>query len=124
MLNLDTHILLDAAAGKLTSAERATLERDPRWGVSAIVLWEIEKLHAAGRLRMGLDEPKFATFLEAVEVLPVDVQVCLQLRQLDFQADPADEIIAATSLAHHVPLVTRDQRLRGSRRLRCLPSRV
>jgi PIN domain nuclease of toxin-antitoxin system len=123
MLNLDTHILLDAAAGELSSSERTVLGRDPRWGVSGIVLWEIEKLQAAGRIRLGLDDPKFAAFLEAVEVWPVDVQVCLQLRQLDFRADPADEIIAATSLAHRVPLVTRDQRLRGSRRLRCLPAR-
>ncbi|HET9784972.1 MAG TPA: PIN domain-containing protein [Terriglobales bacterium] len=120
MLNLDTHILLHAAAGELTSAESAALSRDPRWCISGIVLWEIEKLHAAGRIRAGLDDPSLAKFLDAVEVWPIDVQVCLHLRQLDFRGDPADEIIAATSLAHRVALVTRDHRLRASRVLRCL----
>jgi predicted nucleic acid-binding protein len=37
--------------------------------------------------------------------------------QLDFSADPADELIAATSIVHDVPLVTRDRRIRSSRRV-------
>ncbi|HEY7838420.1 MAG TPA: hypothetical protein VIC54_07465 [Terriglobales bacterium] len=44
------------------------------------------------------------------------------MRRLDFKADPAAEIIAATSLAHRVPLLTRDSRLRGSALLRRWPS--
>jgi PIN domain nuclease of toxin-antitoxin system len=35
--------------------------------------------------------------------------------QLDFRGDPADEIIAATSLVHNVPLVTRDRVIRSSK---------
>jgi len=35
-------------------------------------------------------------------------------RHLDVRVDPADEIIAATSVAHNVPLVTRDRALRRS----------
>jgi predicted nucleic acid-binding protein len=31
------------------------------------------------------------------------------------RSDPADELIAATSVVHNVPLVTRDPRLRSSR---------
>ena len=48
----------------------------------------------------------------------MDTAVCLCLHDLDFRSDPADEIIAATSLAHRVPLVTRDARLRRSRVVR------
>ncbi len=40
---------------------------------------------------------------------------CRAFADLDFRGDPADEIIAATSLAHRVPLVTRDARIRKSR---------
>jgi PIN domain nuclease of toxin-antitoxin system len=40
--------------------------------------------------------------------------VCRTLKNLDFHSDPADEIIAATSLVHRVPLVTRDRRIRSS----------
>jgi PIN domain nuclease of toxin-antitoxin system len=36
---------------------------------------------------------------------------------LDFKGDPADEIIAATSIVHGVSLVTRDRVLRRSRRV-------
>ena len=51
---------------------------------------------------------------------PTAAAVCRALRQLDFASDPADELIAATSLAHEVPLVTRDSRIRASRLVRCL----
>ncbi len=34
---------------------------------------------------------------------------------LDFKSDPADELIAATSIVRSVPLVTRDKRMRRSR---------
>jgi PIN domain nuclease of toxin-antitoxin system len=33
---------------------------------------------------------------------------------LDFQSDPADELIAATSVVHKVPLLTRDRRILSS----------
>ena len=50
------------------------------------MLWEIAKLARLGRIATDLDDPELA-----------------------------DEIIAATSLAHRVPLVTRDARIRKSR---------
>jgi PIN domain nuclease of toxin-antitoxin system len=31
--------------------------------------------------------------------------------RLDFSSDPADELVAATSIVHRVPLVTRDARI-------------
>ena len=40
-----------------------------------------------------------------------------QVLNLDFAGDPADEIIAATSLVHGIPLVTRDAAIRQSTRL-------
>jgi len=120
MLNLDTHILLRAITGDLTRAERRTLEKDAEWGISAIVLWEIEKLHARNRIPYGLDHPSMSALLSRIHIWPISVEICLHLRQLDFKSDPADELIAATSLAHAVPLITRDARIRGSKILRCL----
>jgi len=38
-----------------------------------------------------------------------------KVRALDFESDPADEIIAATSLTHDIPLLTRDSRIRKSK---------
>jgi PIN domain nuclease of toxin-antitoxin system len=45
MLNLDTHILIKAIEGSLAPDERNVLTADPKWSISAIVLWEIAKLH-------------------------------------------------------------------------------
>jgi len=118
MLNLDTHILLAVMEGSLTRPEQALLHRVPEWGIAAIVLWEIEMLFRAGRIAHGLDDGTMAAMLASIAVWPLDQTVALSLRQLDFQSDPADQIIAATSLARRVPLVTRDARLRNSSLLR------
>jgi PIN domain nuclease of toxin-antitoxin system len=120
MLNLDTHILLYALAGRLEPHERRVLTNDVDWGISAIVLWEIEKLHQKGRILHGLDYGPLAAALRRLEIWPITAEVCLNLRQLDFASDPADELIAATSLTHAVPLVTRDARIRVSKAIRCL----
>ena len=120
MLNLDTHILLHALHGRLELSEQQLLTDDGDWGISAIVLWEIEKLHQKGRILHGLDYGPLAIALQRLEVWPISVDVCRNLRKLDFTSDPADELIAATSLTHNVPLVTRDARIRASKVIRCV----
>jgi PIN domain nuclease of toxin-antitoxin system len=116
MLNLDTHILISALTGELAARERELLSRE-RWGVSAIVLWEMAKLAQLGRIEMDLDSPDVSRVLSAVHVWPLDLAVCRMIRNLDFRGDPADEIIAATSIVHHVPLLTRDRVIRKSKKV-------
>jgi PIN domain nuclease of toxin-antitoxin system len=118
MLNLDTHILIEAFDGSLTPHERNVLSEDPEWAISAIVLWEVAKLHELGRIAYGLEHEAFATALDQLHVFPITRAVCLRLAALDFHSDPADEIIAATSLRHDVPLLTRDLRIRQSKVLK------
>ncbi len=115
MLNLDTHILIKALQGSLTKREEAILRRDAVWCISGIVLWEISKLHQIGRVKFGLEYQPLASALEKLEIIPVNQQVCRSLSSLDFQSDPADEIIGATSLAYRIPLVTRDSRILASK---------
>jgi PIN domain nuclease of toxin-antitoxin system len=117
MLNLDTHILINAVSGRLTEAERQALAPE-EWGVSGIVLWEIEMLYARRRIGFGLDHLPLIKTLRRIHVWPITPEVGLKLRTLDFRSDPADEIIAATSLAHNVPLVTRDAKIRTSKLVR------
>ena len=116
MLNLDTHILLGALAGELTRRERDLLVREP-WSIAAIVLWEIGKLAELGRIEVDLDDPDVIRTLARIHVWPLTLDVCRAIRTLDFRGDPADELIAATSLVHRVPLMTRDARIRRSRRV-------
>ncbi len=114
MLNLDTHILLYALDGSLKPAELALLTSEP-WGVSAIVLWELAKLAQLGRIALDVRSPEFAKILTRVRVWPLDVAICRKSTELDFSSDPADELIAATSIVHGVPLVTRDKKIRRSK---------
>ena len=114
MLNLDTHILVHALQDKLTAAERRLLSRDS-WSISAIVLWELVKLEQLKRVTIDLDSPDFTRILARIRVWPLDLAVCRQTMALDFRGDPADEIIAATSVVHRAPLLTRDRQIRRSK---------
>jgi len=120
MLNLDTHILLGALADELTRRERELLAREP-WGIAAIVLWEIGKLAERGRIAVDLDDRDFIRTLARVHVWPPTLDACRAIRTLDFRGDPVDELIAATSVVHRLPLVTRDARIRRSRRVPLAP---
>lgn len=119
MLNLDTHILLYALSGALTAGEKRILSRE-LWGISSIVLWEIAKLHQKGRITLSLDHPGLVSRLSQMEIWPITREVCLAVSALDFQGDPADELIAATSVVYQVPLVTRDRRIRTSQLIQIL----
>lgn len=113
MLNLDTHVLVFALADRLTAKERRLLA-DDSWSISAIVLWELAKLVQLGRLDLDLDDVDTVRALSRIHVWPIDLPVALMSTRLDFSGDPADELIAATSVVHNVPLVTRDRRMRAS----------
>ena len=114
MLNLDTHILLHALTDNVTPKERRLLLADS-WSISAIVLWEIAKLAQLGRIEVDLDSPLLLRTLSKLHVWPIDLAVCRVSIRLDFQGDPADELIAATSIVHGIPLVTRDRSIRRSK---------
>ncbi len=114
MLNLDTHVLLHAVAGRLLPAETRLLQHD-RWSISAIVLWEIAKLAQLGRIEVDLDDAEVVRTLARVHVWPLTREIARTSTRLDVRSDPADELIAATSIVHNLPLVTRDRALRRSR---------
>jgi PIN domain nuclease of toxin-antitoxin system len=114
VLNLDTHVLLFALAGELKAAERRLLEHD-QWSISAIVLWEIAKLAQLGRIEIDLEDPAVARAISGVHVWPITIAVALASTRLDVEGDPADELIAATSVVNRVPLLTRDRALRRSK---------
>jgi PIN domain nuclease of toxin-antitoxin system len=114
VVNLDTHLLVFALNGDLTERERRIAAANT-WSISAIVLWELAKLVQLGRIETDLDDAEVVRTLTGIHVWPLDLPISLQSTRLDFRGDPADEIIAATSVVHRVPLVTRDRRIRGSR---------
>ncbi|MFA5890827.1 MAG: type II toxin-antitoxin system VapC family toxin [Actinomycetota bacterium] len=116
MLNLDTHILLYAVTDALTPTESKLLRGAP-WSISAIVLWEIAKLAQLGRIEVDLDDRHVARTLAGVHVWPITADIAKMSTRLDVRGDPADELIAATSIVHGVPLLTRDRVLRRSKKI-------
>lgn len=114
MLNLDTHVLIQALRGAVRPNERAVLAGES-WGIAAIVLWELAKLAQLGRIVLDFDDPEVASALASIHVWPLDLAVARASTRLDFHGDPADEIIAATSIVHGVPLLTRDRSIRRSK---------
>lgn len=120
MLNLDTHILLFALDGSLKPAEQALLISEP-WSISAIVQWELAKLAQLGRIAVDIRSPEFAKIFTRIHVWPLDMAVCQKSTELDFASDPADELIAATSIVHRIPLVTRDKKIRRSKLVTLAP---
>src|SRR5438874_13823754 len=107
-------MLLEAVAGRLSPSE-ARLLRSDRWSMSAIVLWEVVQL---GRIVVDLDDAEVVRTLARVHLWPITREIARASTRLDVQSDPADELIAATSVVHKVPLVTRD---RAARRSRLIP---
>ena len=110
IVNLDTHVLLFALDDALTARERDVLSSNA-WGISCIVLWEIAKLSQLGKIDTGLGEPKMCSALATLHIWPIDVQTARTSTRLDFSGDPADELIAATSVVQDVPLLTRDRQI-------------
>ncbi|MCA1588837.1 MAG: type II toxin-antitoxin system VapC family toxin [Acidobacteria bacterium] len=114
MLNLDTHILVAVLDENLTARE-AVLVAKERLVVSDIVLWELAKLVQLGRLDLDMDGVAFRRSLRYLTVIPITVRIARQSTALDFRSDPADEIIAATSVVEKIPLLTRDRKILKSK---------
>ena len=114
MLNVDTHILVALLAGTLSKEEEAVVAQESL-AISDIVLWEMAKLVQLGRLEMDLEDATYLRCVERIRVIPISPEIARLSTTMDFRSDPADEIIAATSLAEGIPLLTRDRRIRRSK---------
>lgn len=115
MLNLDTNIVLAFLAHSLRRDEARAMDDDPAWSISAIVLWELTKLFQKNEIEFGPQSPEFLDLYQRLHVSPLSLEVVQTLLRLDFKSDPADEVIAATSIVHGAPLVTRDGKMLASR---------
>jgi PIN domain nuclease of toxin-antitoxin system len=114
MLNLDTHILVALLSGEISDAESILLTSEPL-AISDIVLWELAKLVELRRLDFDFDDLEFRSFLRTCTIFPITPEIARKSTELDFGSDPADQIIAATSIVEKIPLVTRDRRILKSK---------
>jgi len=125
---LDTHMWVWwlTAQTELTAGERAALDQAAQRRtlcIAAISMWEVQLLHARGRLELPLPFAEWLTLATdetMIRTLPLDLDVVLAVDALpkSFHGDPADRIIVATARAHALALATHDMAIRRSRATR------
>lgn len=81
--------------------------------ISAISIWELGMLRARGRIRLDttpLEWARRALTQPGVRLLPLSPEIALLSSELpgNFHGDPADRILVASSLLHHLVLVSAD----------------
>jgi PIN domain nuclease of toxin-antitoxin system len=118
-LLLDTHvwIWLSIEDRKSLSAKASkALQQASFKFISAISCWELAKLVEKGRI--GFSIPTLTWIQRSlqesnIQLAELTAEIAVESTQLKgMHADPADQIIAATSRVTGMPLVTSDKRLR------------
>lgn len=122
MILLDTHALLWWALDPDQLSERAAaalvdMEREGGYA-SSISIWELGVKVQRGKLELPIAVEELARRLErsgSVELVAVDTTIWLRSLALRWDhRDPADRVIVATALAKNVPLLTKDEVIRGA----------
>lgn len=124
MITADTHVIIWNALspGMLSSKARKVFNRsgkDDGIIICGISLWEIAMLIYKKRLviSMGIHD-----FIELIldsnnyiikDITPKIAEISTYLT--DLKGDPADRIIAATSIVENAPLITADEAIRNSK---------
>ena len=114
-INLDTHIVVKFLERNLTKPEYDRLSHFETYCISDMVLWEIAMLQTKKGLTFSFESPEWMEFAKDIRILPITQEIAIQSTKMDFRSDPADMIIAATSIVHNIPLMTRDKTIRKSK---------
>jgi PIN domain nuclease of toxin-antitoxin system len=121
MIVLDTHAWLwwVSDPSRLSRAAHRRIRAATQIGISAISCLEVATAVTKGRITLDrevLNWLEQALSLPNVELLPLTPLIAVKATQLgnDFPGDPADRVIAATSIVEAAPLVTKDSRVHAS----------
>jgi PIN domain nuclease of toxin-antitoxin system len=121
MIVLDTHVWLwwVSDPSRLSRAAQRRIRTATQIGISAISCLEVATAVTKGRITLDrgvLDWLEQALALPKVELLPLTLLIAVKAAQLgnDFPGDPADRVIAATSIVESAPLVTKDSKVHAS----------
>jgi len=116
---LDTHVWLwwISKPTSLSRSARNRIAAEPQIGICAISCLEVATLVAKGRISLDRDTLEWletALAMPRVELIPLTPPISVKATQLgnDFPGDPADRVIAATSILNSASLVTKDSRIR------------
>jgi PIN domain nuclease of toxin-antitoxin system len=111
----------DRLGASATRLLRATERAGHRVGATTISLFEIAQLQERGRIELSLPFDRWCQLVEdssGIILLPLERAHVSEARALPALRDPFDRLIAGTAAALGVPLITSDDRITTSRRLR------
>ncbi len=92
-----------------------------RIGVPTVCLFEVAQHHERNRIALGIPFEQWCDLVERAPGLafcPLDRAAVSEARALPGLRDPFDRLIAGTAVALGLPLITPDERIAASGRLR------
>ena len=118
---VDTHIFIWDVLGSSRLSDRMKSimdECDDCLYVSSITFWEVGMLVGKNRLSLNVSVDKFCDVglrKRQYKVLPISPLIAntVSLYANAINKDPADRIIAATTMVHNATLLTEDNNLKG-----------
>lgn len=118
MVVLDTHawIWYVTESSKLSHNAITSINNNNECGVSVISCWEVAMLVKKNRIAFAISIEewiKLALEYDKIRLLSLTPGISIQAAKFgsEFHGDPADRIIAATSLLTDSFLITKDQKL-------------
>ena len=124
MITIDTHIIIWDALKPEMLSETAKQEISKANNSDGIIicdisLWEIAMLVKKGRIEIGASYLEFINLIKASNnytILPITPEIAELSTTLpsEINGDPADRLIAATSIITNTYLITADKNLRQS----------
>lgn len=116
LLDTNAWLWLFSEPERIRSAVRDTLRDEGTVYLSPMSIIEVAQKAAKGRLELL---PTVEQWVRdsipdgRIKLLPISVEIALRAYEWpdDFHGDPADRIIAATSVVHGLTLVTSDEKL-------------
>lgn len=127
---LDTHVWIwwHMQPKKISKKVMSLLKAPTRYEellLSAISPWEFCKLIEKGRLGISCDPEKWlqvALAMPKLRIISLTPHIALASTTLpgSFHDDPADQIIVASARDEQATILTKDERIRGYRHVKCL----
>lgn len=120
MIILDTHVWIwwSNESRKLSDKAREAIQEADAVGIPAIACWELAMLVSKNKLQLAMDVQiwiEIALQRKKVCLLPLSPEISVLSTRLPgvLHGDPADRLIATTSLAYNIPLLSADDKIQN-----------